>query len=201
MKFLTFVLENIISASMKTQISRQFKVWTTEWTNTYLEGFKISPKLRDPSSTASVNLMSLGAFDRSIASQPKQVEVVFHNDVSIDDELRHRVAAVAGLSPDDLQFGRHSIRLSVPYRYLSKLAAIDQVQHIEEYIAPQLFNNVAIGLLKADTVHTSLGFEGDGQVVAVADTGFDRGSTTDVHPAFTDGLKTLRIRTFNQQRS
>jgi subtilisin family serine protease len=30
----------------------------------------------------------------------------------------------------------------------------------------------------------TLGFEGENQVVAVADTGFDVGSTTNVHPAF-----------------
>ena len=162
-----------------------------EWTNIYLEGFKINPKLRNSFSRGSEDLLSLRALDHSMANQPKQVEIIFHKNVSIDDELRNQVAAATRLSPNDLQFSRHSIRLSVQPQYLADVAAIDQVQRVEEYISPQLFNNVAIGLLKADQVHTNSGFEGEGQVIAVADSGFDRGSTTDVHPAFTGRVEKL----------
>jgi hypothetical protein len=34
-----------------------------------------------------------------------------------------------------------------------------------------------------------LAFTGKGELVAVADTGFDKGSTTDVHPAFKGRVK------------
>lgn len=162
-----------------------------EWTNIYLEGFKINPKLRNSSSRGSEDLLSLGAPDHSMANQPKQVEIVFHKNVSIDDELRNQVAVATRLSPNELQFSRHSIRLSVQSQYLEDVAAIDQVQHVEEYISPQLFNNVAIGILKAEQVHTNSGFEGEGQVIAVADTGFDQGSTTDVHPDFIGRVEKL----------
>jgi subtilisin family serine protease len=75
-------------------------------------------------------------------------------------------------------------------QYLEELAKIDRVRHIEEYVAPKLFNNVAVGILNADTLH-SIGLEGANQVIAVCDTGFDKGSTTDVHPAFTDRVLKL----------
>lgn len=162
-----------------------------EWANIYLEGFKVSPKLRNSSSRGNEDLLSLRALDHSMANQLKQVEIIFHKNVSIDDELRNQVAAATRLSPNDLQFSRHSIRLSVQSQYLEDVAAIDQVQRIEEYISPQLFNNVAIELLRVEQVHTNSGFEGEGQVIAVADTGFDRGSTTDAHPAFTGRVEKL----------
>lgn len=162
-----------------------------EWVNIYLENFKVSPKLRGTVPTAqTTNLLALSPSERSRSQQPKQVEVVFHHNVSITDEVRQQVAAAARLNPDDLQFSSHSVRLSVQPQYLEELAKIDQVRHIEEYVAPKLYNNVAVGVLTADTVH-SIGLEGANQVIAICDTGFDKGSTTDVHPAFTDRVLKL----------
>ena len=163
-----------------------------EWANIYLEELKITPKLRNSSfRNNKANLLSLGAIEHSIADQPKQVEIVFHNNVSIDDELRNQIAAATRLSPNDLQFSSHSIRLAIQPQYLGDVAKIDQVRRVEEYVPPQLSNNIAIGIMNADQVHTSSGFEGEGQVVAVADSGFDKGSTTDVHPAFTGRVAKL----------
>jgi subtilisin family serine protease len=163
-----------------------------EWANVYLEGFKIAPQLRTATPTRNTtNLLALGSVDRVIAQQPKQVTVVFHNNVSIDEELRDRVAAAARLNPEDLQFSGNSVRLTVQPQYLEELANIDEVRHIEEFVPRQLFNNVAVGVINADKTHSTANLQGAGQVVAVADTGFDKGSTTDVHPAFTN--KVLKL--------
>lgn len=157
-----------------------------EWVNIYLEDFKISSKLRQTEpTTQTTNLLTLRPIDRSRSQQTKQVEVVFHHNASITEDVRQQVAAAARLNPDDLQFSSHSVKISVQPQYLEELAKIDQVRHIEEYVAPKLFNNVAVGILTADTIH-SIGLEGANQVIAVCDTGFDKGSTTDAHPAFKD---------------
>ncbi len=71
------------------------------------------------------------------------------------------------------------------------MAKIDEVRHIEEFVPRQLFNNVALGILNAEKTHTTVNLQGENQVVAVADTGFDKGSTTNVHPAFTDRVVKL----------
>src|SRR6185295_6272352 len=77
------------------------------------------------------------------------------------------------------------VRLHVQERYLNDLAAIDAVRHVEEVPSVKLFNNVARPILNAQVVMGGTTFAGDGQIVVVNDTGFDKGSTTNVHPAFT----------------
>lgn len=164
----------------------------TEWVNIYLNEFKISPKLRNTfRDVKTTNLLSLSSIEQARSQHPQQVEIVFHNNVSIDDEVRQQVAAAARLNTEDLQFTNHSIRLSVQPQQLDELARIDQVRHIEEYVAPKFFNNIAIEILSADRVHNNVGLEGENQVVAVCDTGFDKGSIDNVHPAFQDRVVQL----------
>jgi subtilisin family serine protease len=162
-----------------------------EWANVYLEGFKIPPQLRTAPVTRDVNLLALRSAEPPILQEPKSVEVVFHSNVSINENLRARVAAAARLNAEDLEFSSNSVRLTVQPRYLEDLARIDEVRHIEEFVPRQLFNNVAIQVLKADQTHNTINLQGENQVVAVADTGFDKGSTTDVHPAFTNRVVKL----------
>ena len=91
----------------------------------------------------------------------------------------------------DLDVGRNKIRVGVQERYLNDLAAIDQVRAIEEVPVRRLFNNVAGPIIHAQVVVNGTAYQGKGQVVAVGDTGFDKGSTTNVHPAFTGRVAKL----------
>ena len=90
-----------------------------------------------------------------------------------------------------MQVGRRKVRLTVQEGELPKLAALDEVRHIEEVPTRQLFNNVARPILDADVVVNGTPYQGDGEIVAVADTGFDKGSTSNVHPAFTGRVAKL----------
>jgi hypothetical protein len=87
--------------------------------------------------------------------------------------------------------GRHKVRLTVEERFMDDLAAVDAVRVIQEVPAVQLCNNVARTILNAHVVVAGTTYEGNGQVIAVADTGFDTGSTTSTHPAFTGRVKRL----------
>ncbi len=165
-----------------------------EWANIYLEGFKIPPQLRSSSRTPDkVNLLELRSVETSMSRQPQTVTVVLHQNVTIDDDLgdtpqeslRDRIASAARIDPQSLQFSGNSVRLSVQPQYLEDLAHIDEVRHIEEYVTPQLFNSKALEVLSADKTHNQTHLEGEGEIVAVADTGFDKGTMDDVHPAFT----------------
>src|SRR5262249_58784613 len=98
---------------------------------------------------------------------------------------KERRGAGATIDPEDLEMSRHKVRLQVQERYLNDIAAIDEVRHVEEAPSRKLFNNVARPIMNAHVVVNSTAFEGDGQIVAVADTGFDKGSTTHAHPALT----------------
>ena len=157
------------------------------WANVYHHGFKIAPWLTGAASvgeTRSLAEMSLVPV-RGMSRNPEAVDIVFHSDVD-PNAMREKIAALAGLAPEDLNPGRHKIRLTVPEKALPALAALDEVHHIEPTPEYKLMNNVARGILGLpDPTPAAGALLGAGQIVAVADTGFDQGSTTDVHPAFT----------------
>jgi serine protease AprX len=171
-----------------------------QWANTYLEKFKIPSRMRKPGSeTKSMNLLTLGPIKKSRSRKSIQVSVVLHGNVAAAD-IRDKIAAAAGLNPDDLQIRSNSVCLNIQPQYLEALAKLDEVRHIEEYAPPELLNNVALGIINADKTHGKVHLEGEGQVVAVCDTGFDIGSTTNVHPAFTGRVKKLYHLGRNQQK-
>lgn len=64
------------------------------------------------------------------------------------------------------------------------IAALSEVASMEEYTPPQLNNDISRQLLGIDPnpqtgINTPIGYTGDGQIVAIADTGLD-----DIHPDF-----------------
>jgi serine protease AprX len=153
-----------------------------------MRGFKLAPSLAGaPEGRQANTLAEVAARPIELRSKkPRTVDVVFHKDVD-PSAIREKIAAAARLDPADLKLGRRKARLRVQEQYLPDLAALDEVRHVEEAPVYKLHNNVARRILGLPTPATAgtPAFQGDGQVVAVADTGLDKGSTTDVHPAFT----------------
>ena len=79
----------------------------------------------------------------------------------------------------------HQLRARIPADTLDRIAKIDYVETIEETKVIQYNSSIATGILKAgDALKPNPVFQGQGEVVAVADHGFDKGSAEDVHPAF-----------------
>ncbi|WP_160109674.1 S8 family serine peptidase [Pseudomonas izuensis] len=161
------------------------------WANVYLRGFKVPPNLRpqggDP---ASYILPQPNGMSHSRTT--RTVDIIFHDGVDTgSDALRTAVAAAARVDKDTLPIGRGKVRLAVQEKYLDDLAAIDMVRVIQTVPEVKLRNNVARPILNANVVVGAITYQGDGQVVAVADTGFDNGSTTNPHPAFTGRVARL----------
>ena len=115
---------------------------------------------------------------------------MLHSDVD-PAAVRKEVAAAAKVDARGLQAGKSKIRLTVQEGQLEAIAGLDDVHHIEPVPERQLFNNVARQILHADVLINGTQYQGAGEVVAVADTGLDKGSTTNVHPAFTGRVKRL----------
>jgi len=157
-----------------------------DWAGPFLRGFKVDPSLI-PAAPERLSLAAAASGPMQVMSNaPAIVDVVFHRDANVAACLT-KVAAAAGIDPSGLKPAGRKVRITVPVRQLSTLAAIDEVRHIEEVRPLGLHNNVARELLGIDRPNpgAALPFTGQGQIVAVADTGFDRGSTSNVHPAFT----------------
>jgi serine protease AprX len=155
------------------------------WAGVYDHGFKIPPSLRPPVATAQT--ASIGGPDLGpLTSRTlRYVDVVLQQDVDPNDPaIKAKIAAAARINPDDLEMSRHKVRMHVQERYLTDLAAIDEVRHIEPVSAVKLFNNIARTIVKAHVVINATAYDGDGEIVVVNDTGFDTGSTANVHPAF-----------------
>jgi hypothetical protein len=161
------------------------------WANVYLRGFKIPPSLRPPTAPREASLLPRAA-TRQPSRKPRQIDVIFHEDVDPTDRgLRERVAAATGLDVDLVQPGRRKVRITAAEGDFERLAALDEVHHLEEVPTRQLLNDVARVILAADPLVNGTTYRGQGQVVAVADTGFDKGSATNVHPAFTGRVARL----------
>ena len=122
-------------------------------------------------------------------AEAKMVDVVFHDNVD-PESLRLEIAAAAKVAPNNLKLGRHKARLTMQPEYLPEVAAIDDVHHVEEVRPPEFLNSVAREILGLGTVNGNSGtpFEGEGQIVVIADSGFDTGNKDNVHAAFTNGL-------------
>jgi subtilisin family serine protease len=156
------------------------------WVNTYLRGFKINPALISKPDTRSAHglLGARAAVAGALDRKPNLVDIVLHRGAPAA-KVRAKIATAAGLDTDDIEITGNKVRVTVPTRFLPKLAEIDEVRSVEQVSPKKLQNDVARGILRvglplADTTV----LEGAGQVVAVCDTGLDKGSTTNVHPAF-----------------
>jgi serine protease AprX len=161
------------------------------WANIYLTGFKIPPGLRSAPSVSTAEIVPTrgGAGPNR---KPRQIDLVFHDDVSPRMRgLKARVAAAAGLNTANITIERNKIRITVEEGKLDNLAALDEIHHIEPVPTRQLFNNVARQILRAQVVVNGTSYRGKGQVIAVADTGLDKGSIANVHPAFKGRVKKL----------
>lgn len=155
------------------------------WAGTYMQGFKVQPSLRSSPASAPAHIVAAIA-PGSTSRKPVHVDIIFHNGVATDAAaLAKKIASAARLAPDDLKMGRQKVRLTVQERYLDDLAAIDEVRNIEPVPTMKLFNNVARPILNSNVVVNGTTYQGAGEIVCVNDTGFDKGSTANVHPAFT----------------
>jgi hypothetical protein len=157
----------------------------------YEKGFKIAPTLLAASPNVHTAELAALPIDRTKLRDAVDVDIVLHKDVSAAD-VREKIAAATGINADDIKPYGSKFRVRIPRRRLDDVASIDEVRHVEEYVAPSLTNTVAIGILRADKAHGAPNsLQGDGQVIAVCDTGFDKGSTTNVHPAFSGRVTKL----------
>ncbi len=160
------------------------------WADVYLNGFKIGQSLR--STRLRTGVAELAGSLNGAGPRPRTVDVVLHEDVDMSgDGLRDRIAAAAGVSPGDVRPDRDKVRLTIREGDLPALASLDEVKEIEEVPERVLYNTQAGKVMNAHVSLNGTKFRGEGQIVCVADTGFDKGSTTNVHPAFTGRVKRL----------
>ena len=166
------------------------------WAGVYPKQVKIEPVLRSPVA-AGIPARVVNALAEPpqhgdlLDHQPKAVEVVLHGNAD-REQVRNQIAQAAGLDSSQIQMDGNKARLIVSGSRLNLLAQVDGVRHIEEYSGDKLYNNVALQLMNVTAVHMAVpGLEGEGEVIAVCDTGLDTGDPAHIHPAFTGRVQKL----------
>ena len=158
----------------------------------YPEVVKLSSALRKLDTKPGGVAVATAALAKSAALDATRVtvDVVLHRNVKMTQAVK-RIAAAAHLQLDQVTPSSGKVRLTLKERRLADVAALDEVRHLEKVFPRKLANSVARQILRIPTVAASANGDGKGEVIAIADTGFDNGSTTDVHPAFKGRVKKL----------
>ena len=162
------------------------------WAGVYDTAFKIPPNVRP--TIPSTRAATIGGVAPTTATSRAlhKVDVVFHKGIDPNKaSLRKKIAAAARVNPDDLEMSKSKVRMRVQDRYLGDVAALDEVRYMASSPVYRLYNNVARPILHADVIVNGTSYQGAGQLVVVNDTGFDKGSTSNVHPAFTGRVAKL----------
>lgn len=128
-----------------------------------------------------------------------EVDLILHQSPNFtSSELAPLVVTKSGVDIEDMEVLPNKIRLVVHQDKLDALAELDSVNRIEEVRPKCCFNDQARTVLhmQHEDFTTLSKYEGKGQVVCVADTGFDQGMTADtseikVHPAFKDRVESV----------
>ena len=156
------------------------------YANTYPINLKVNSGLKKSEPV-------LASAVESSASEPIEINVLFHDGINASsDDIKAKIAEKAHVDLTTLESTRRKISLKIERQYIDDLATVDEVRSIEEARKRVLYNNIARGIINADVNINNTIYQGRGQIIAVADTGFDKGKTTgDVHPAFTGRVSRL----------
>lgn len=143
---------------------------TVRWVGLYQPAYRLAPDLlRVQAAAAGTETLSVLTLpDADLDALAAQVEA-----------LGGAVLGRAANAFDGL------LRVTLPAGQALTLARADGVLWVEPYLAPALHNDVGGGgIMRAAAVRQSLGLYGAGQIVAVADSGLDRGDVNNMHPDF-----------------
>jgi serine protease AprX len=161
-----------------------------DWADVYSRVFKIPPPLL-PRSADTGDVRSLADHEPHPDRRLERVDLLLHPGIGAGPDLIARVAAAARVEFDAVAVTPGKLRITTSVGQLPELARIDEVREIHPVRERQLFNNVAREILNAQVQLNGTTYRGDGEVVAVADTGFDTGDAANPHPAFTGRVRTL----------
>ncbi|MEZ4642907.1 MAG: S8 family serine peptidase [Chloroflexota bacterium] len=153
------------------------------WAGAYLPYFRLSPELRTRyvETSAPTELLEL------VLLLPPDVD-----ETAVTQAINEWGGSVTAHASTHWKI---TLRINVSSDYLIDLATLPDVQWIEPYYSPQLYNSRAVEITNAETIWDTHGLYGEGQIVAVADSGFDQGSASfgSMHPDFSDGSGGSRV--------
>ena len=128
------------------------------WVGDYLPEYKKSPKL-----------------EGKPTNLPIKMTVMLFEDEKTESIRPKIVSAGAKIIHESPNSKTPMFRIEMKTSAISELTKIDAVRWIEEYVEPKLLNNIARSITNINPVWSDIGLYGNGQIVAVCDTGLDKG--------------------------
>ena len=119
--------------------------------------------------------------------QVDEVDIIFHENVDCSSlKFRESIVRKSQCNKDQIDFLNNKARLTLPRHLLEDMASIDDVRSIEDVGEVVKCNDVARQILKIEPPGSNQqhSYQGQGQIIAVADTGLDTGENLKLHHAF-----------------
>ena len=153
------------------------------WVGIYQPGYRIEPQL-------------MRAYILAEKSEPTTLVIVVFTGEDLA-EISNQLEELGGTILDVTESKwKGKIKIQIDSSKIGDIAKIMGVKWIEPEPVWELFNNKAADIMGVrDVWNTPHELRGDGQIVAVADTGLDRGSTSpaSLHDDFEDGRGGSRV--------
>lgn len=163
---------------LKTSLEKIRGLGYIDYANVYVKDFCV------PGTTESVCNHAHGTVE---------VDILLHHDIDqASKDLVNKISELADVSKSAISVDSGLVRVKVDAEALDKIADLEEVRVIHTVNERALFTNVARRLMNADNAMTNgTIYKGQDQIICVADTGFDTGSATEVHDAFSGRVRQL----------
>ena len=167
------------TAFMDSAAANQAKMLdNVRWVGLYHAGLRLAPAVRD---------------DFVETRTVSQAELIVVVPISAEmPTTRNAILALGGTILDQTTTKFH---IEIDSSQITKLANLPAVSWIEPAPTWELFNGPAAGIMGITTTRNTLGLYGSGQIIGIADTGFDQGSLAPatMHDDFENGSGTSRV--------
>ncbi|MFP4394550.1 MAG: S8 family serine peptidase, partial [Anaerolineales bacterium] len=142
------------------------------WVGVYQPAYRLAETFRVAAAATS------GAMEMTALDDPLEITVQALPDADLD-ALAAQIAAWGGKSTMRAQrMTAGVLRVTISPDNVVDIASLDDVLWVEPYLPPALLNDVGGGeIMRATDVRADLGLYGEGQIVGVADSGLDVGTT------------------------
>ena len=173
-KLQSYIPDNAFLVEMTLEVKEKVQELPfVHWIGLYEPIYKVSPLLmgrKEKAAPRELSTLSLST-DAFRPAPEGNITVVVH-DPSDLEQVSKEIKELGGTI---VATGKDVIRTSLDLSQVEKLAKKVEVKWVEPYAEPELFNDIAAEIMGVQPVWENHGLDGTDQIVAVADTGLDRG--------------------------
>jgi PGF-pre-PGF domain-containing protein len=156
---------------MKMNESVKIQVYSLDfvkWIGEYKPSYKYLPELIEDKEIC-------------ISGAGSGVKNTYHISIFSSADYKKVASAIISLNGDIISSSETVLRVQIPASRIPNVASIEEVSWIEEYVQPVIHNDIAAGIIKVNNTRDNYWLTGNGQIVAVCDSGLDTGNKNTIH--------------------